>query len=402
MTAPLRHTDIQSGGAGITLLMAVAAGLAVANVYYAQPLIDDNIGADLGLNEAVLGFVMMSTQVGYGLGLMFVAPLGDLFDRRQLISAMSAGLCLALSASLQWAGHPAMFLIGMASVGVLAVVAQVIVAHAASLAAPDQRGRIVGTVTSGIVVGILLARTVSGSLSDLFGWRSVYAASAMTELGVAILLLRFLPTQPSRQPGVTYAALIRGFWKLFAEVPILRTGILAFFIFFAVTTLLTPLVLPLTAPPFSYSHTVVGLFGFAGVAGAMGAVSAGRLADRGHAQLVSGVALGIMVLSWGCAVLLPRSVWFLLIAVIAMDYGLQAVHVTNQSLIYRVRSDAQSRLAAAYMIFYAAGSGAGSVSSTIAYAAGGWEAVCILGAVVSSAGWVFWAWTRTDTSAPSQ
>ena len=401
MTAPLRHTDIHSAGAGITLLMAVAAGLAVANVYYAQPLIDA-IGADLGLDEAVLGFVMMSTQVGYGLGLICVAPLGDLFDRRQLISAMSAGLCLALSVVFV-AGHPAVFLIGMASVGVLAVVAQVIVAHAASLAAPDQRGRIVGTVTSGIVVGILLARTVSGSLSDLFGWRSVYAASAMAELGAAILLLRLLPTQSSRQVGVTYAALIRHFWKLFAEVPILRTrGILAFFIFFAVTTLLTPLVLPLTAPPFSYSHTVVGLFGFAGVAGAMGAVSAGRLADRGYAQLVSGVALGIIVLSWGSAVLLPQSIWFLVIAVIAMDYGLQAVHVTNQSLIYRVRSDAQSSLAAAYMIFYAAGSGAGSVSSTIAYATGGWEAVCILGAVVSSAGWVFWAWTRTDTSAPSQ
>ena len=280
---------------------------------------------------------MMSTQVGYGLGLMFVAPLGDLFDRRQLISAMSAGLCLALSVVFV-AGHPAVFLIGMASVGLLAVVAQVIVAHAASLAAPDQRGRIVGTVTSGIVVGILLARTVSGSLSDLFGWRSVYAASAMTELGVAILLLRLLPAQPSRQVGVTYAALIRGFWKLFAEVPDLAdSGILAFFIFFAVTTLLTPLVLPLTAPPFSYSHTVVGLFGLAGVAGAMGAVSAGRLADRGYAQLVSGVALGIMVLSWGSAVLLPQSIWFLVIAVIAMDYGLQAVHVTNQSLIYRVR-----------------------------------------------------------------
>jgi predicted MFS family arabinose efflux permease len=401
VTAPLRHTETHSAGAGITLLMAVAAGLAVANVYYAQPLIDA-IGADLRLSEAALGFVMMSTQIGYGLGLMFVGPLGDLFDRRQLISAMSAGLCLALSVVFV-AGHPAVFLIGMASVGVLAVVAQVIVAHAASLAAPDQRGRIVGTVTSGIVVGILLARTVSGSLSDLFGWRSVYAASAMTELGAAILLLRLLPTQPSRQLGVTYAALIRGFWRLFADVPILRTrGILAFFIFFAVTTLLTPLVLPLTAPPFSYSHTVVGLFGFAGVAGAMGAVSAGRLADRGHAQLVSGVALGIMVLSWGCAVLLPRSIWFLVIAVIAMDYGLQAVHVTNQSLIYRVRSDAQSRLAAAYMIFYAAGSGAGSVSSTIAYAAGGWEAVCLLGAVVSSAGWVFWAWSRTDTAAPSQ
>jgi predicted MFS family arabinose efflux permease len=401
VTAPLRHTDIHSAGAGITLLMAVAAGLAVANVYYAQPLIDA-IGADLGLNEAVLGFVMMSTQVGYGLGLICVAPLGDLFDRRQLISAMSAGLCLALSVVFV-AGHPAVFLIGMASVGVLAVVAQVIVAHAASLAAPNQRGRIVGTVTSGIVVGILLARTVSGSLSDLFGWRSVYAASAMAELGAAILLLRLLPTQPSRQVCVTYAALIRSFWKLFAEVPILRTrGILAFFTFFAVTTLLTPLVLPLTAPPFSYSHTVVGLFGFAGVAGAMGAVSAGRLADRGYAQLVSGVALGIMVLSWGSAVLLPQSIWFLVIAVIAMDYGLQAVHVTNQSLIYRVRSDAQSSLAAAYMIFYAAGSGAGSVSSTIAYATGGWEAVCILGATVSSAGWVFWAWTRTDTSAPSR
>jgi predicted MFS family arabinose efflux permease len=345
---------------------------------------------------------MMSTQIGYGLGLLLVAPLGDHFDRKILIAAMSAGLSLALSLVFA-ASYRFVFLSAMAGVGVLAVVAQVVVAHAASLAAESERGKIVGIVTSGIVVGILLARTVSGSLSDLLGWRSVYAASAVAEFTLAVLLFKLLPAQPVPNAKISYFSLIQGLLNLFVEVRILRVrGVLAFFIFFAVTTLLTPLVLPLTAPPFSLSHTIVGLFGFAGVAGAMGALSAGRLADRGHAEAVSATALSIMLGAWAVAALLPHSIWFLVVAVILMDYGLQAVHVTNQSLIYRIRPEAQSRLAAAYMIFYSAGSAAGSVSSTVAYAIGGWRAVCILGASISLAALVFWVMTKGQRPAQAR
>ena len=385
-TEPMLHR-------GVTRLMAVAAGLAVANVYYAQPLLDA-IGRDLGIGEAMLGIVIAVTQVGYGLGLLLVAPMGDLIDRRRLILAQVLLTVIALGVVFV-ATTAIVFLVAMTCVGVLAVVAQVIVAHAASLAAPGEQGRVVGTVTTGIVIGILLARTAAGTLSDLFGWRAVYVASSAAGLVVAALLLVALPAQRIPNAQMSYARLIATLFTLFAQLPMLRIrAMLAFFIFFTVTVLLTPLVLPLAAPPFELSHTEVGLFGLAGAAGALGASSAGRLADRGLGQRITGIALILMLLSWLPIALLPFSLWGLIVGIVIIDFGLQAVHVANQSLIYRARREAQTRLAAAYMIFYSIGCAIGSMLSTITYAQFGWNGVCLLGASGSTAGLAFWIATR--------
>jgi predicted MFS family arabinose efflux permease len=378
---------------GVTLLMAVAAGLAVANVYYAQPLLDV-IGHDLGIGESVLGVVIAMTQVGYGLGLLLVAPIGDLVDRRRLILTQVVLTVVALGV-VSFATTAMVFLVAMICVGVLAVVAQVIVAHAASLAAPGEQGRVVGTVTSGIVIGILLARTAAGTLSDLLGWRAVYVASSAAGLVVAALLLAALPAQRIKNSHLSYARLIATLFTLFAQSRILRIrASLAFFIFFTITVLLTPLVLPLSAPPFGLSHTEVGLFGLAGAAGALGASSAGRLADRGLGQRITGIALGLMLLSWLPIALLPYSLWGLIVGIFIIDYGLQAVHVANQSLIYRERPEAQTRLAAGYMMFYSIGCAVGSMLSTMTYAQFGWSGVCLLGASGSAAALGFWAATR--------
>jgi predicted MFS family arabinose efflux permease len=153
-------------------------------------------------------------------------------------------------------------------------------------------------------------------------------------------------------------------------------------------------VLLLSAPPYSLSHTVIGLFGLAGAAGALGAISAGRRADRGGAESVTRVALTLMLAAWGAAALLPYSIGYLVVAVVVMDYGLQAAHVANQSLIYRVRPDAQSRLAAGYMIAYSVGCATGSLLSTLTYAHAGWSGVCLVGAAGSSVALGFWAATR--------
>jgi predicted MFS family arabinose efflux permease len=377
----------------VTLLLAIAAGLAVANVYYAQPLLDA-IGRDFALDEGVLGLIIAVTQVGYGLGLLLVAPLGDLIERRRLILAQTALTVLAL-AIVAVAQSGIVFLAAMAAVGVLAVVAQVIVAHAASLAAPDVRGRVVGTVTTGIILGILLARTISGTLSDLFGWRAVYLASAAAGLVVSGLLVVALPPQGVRNARSGYGRLIATLFTLFRDVPILRVrATLAMLIFFTITTLLTPLVLPLSASPYNLSHTQVGLFGLAGAAGALGAVSAGRLADSGHAQRITGIALALMLLAWVPIALLPWSLWGLIAGIVIIDFGLQAAHVANQSLIYRVRPEAQTRLAAGYMIFYSIGCAAGSILSTLTYARFGWLGVCALGASGSAIAIAYWAATR--------
>jgi predicted MFS family arabinose efflux permease len=380
----------------VTLLFALACGLAVANVYYAQPLLD-TMAREFKISEATVGLVITATQIGYGLGLLLLVPLGDLLNRRRLILGQSLLSVLALL-SVAAAPTGAALLGAMSAVGLLAVVTQILVAYAAALAHPSERGTVVGTVTSGIIIGILLARTVSGALSDLFGWRSVYIVSAAATLVVVALLAKALPRQEARGVHMSYPRLIGSVFALFVEEPLLRTrAVLALLIFCAITTLWTPMVLPLAAPPFALSHTAIGLFGLAGAMGAIGASSAGRLADRGHAQQATGVALLVMLVSWLPVALMSYSLWGLIIGVLAMDFGLQAAHVANQSLILRVRPEARSRLTAGYMIFYSIGCATGSITSTLVYAQRGWIGVCALGAAISAVALVFWALSRGVT-----
>ncbi len=401
VAAPVRELTIPEPDAltapalsrAVTLLFSVACGLAVANVYYAQPLLDA-MATEFNIGHAVIGLVMTITQIGYGLGLLLVVPLGDLLDRRRLVVGQSLLTAIALIV-VAFAPSAGIMLAGMAAVGLLTVVTQVLVAYAGILADPSQRGRVVGVVTSGVIIGIVLARTVSGTLADLFGWRSVYLVSAVATLGIAGLLFKSLPLQTNRGVQVSYLRLIGSVFTLFIEEPVLRVrAVLALLIFAAVNVLWTPMVLPLSAPPFSLSHTEVGLFGLAGAMGAIGATSAGRLADRGHAQRTTGIALAIMLVSWQPIALLSHSLWGLIAGVVMIDFGLQSVHVSNQSLILSVRPEARSRLTAGYMIFYSIGCGAGAITSTMAYAQAGWLGVCLLGSVISAAALIFWALTR--------
>jgi predicted MFS family arabinose efflux permease len=397
LTAPtVQHQPaITPMSRGVTLLFAVAGGLSVANAYYAQPLLDTMAG-QFGIDRAGIGLVITITQIGYGLGLFLLVPLGDRLNRRKLVLGQS-GLSIVALLGVAAAPNATVLLVAMGLVGLLAVVTQILVAYAASLARPEERGAVVGTVTSGIIIGILLARTVSGTLADLLGWRSVYLVSAAATLLVVAALARVLPSDEPRRAAISYRELIASLFTLLREEPLLRRrAILALLIFMAMTLLWTPMVLPLSAPPFSFSHTQVGLFGLAGAVGAVGAASAGRLADRGHAQAVSGAALAIMLLSWLAVALLPVSLWGLILGVITMDFGLQAVHVANQSLIYRLRPEARSRLAAAYMIFYSIGSASGSLLSTIIYARLGWSGVCVAGAAISAIALAFWGLTRRE------
>ncbi|WP_339437214.1 MFS transporter [Pseudomonas sp. EL_65y_Pfl1_R32] len=376
----------------VVLLFAIACGLSVANVYYAQPLLDA-MAETFAMDHTTVGIIIALTQVGYGVGLLLLVPLGDLLNRRklivtQLLLSTLAVLVVALSCNSFW------LLAGMVLTGLLAVIAQVLVAFAAHLASPEQRGHVVGLVTSGIVVGLLLARSVSGAMADLAGWRSVYMLSAGLTLLMAILLWRVLPGTEQPQATGTYGALIRSVFSLFKEEKVLRDrAVLAMLIFAAGTVLWTPMVLPLSAPPLSLSHTQVGLFGLAGAAGALGAAHAGRLADKGFAQWVSGTALLLMLLSWVAIGFTQSSLWALSLGVIVFDLGLQAVHVTSQSLIYAVRPDAQSRLVAGYMVFYSVGSAVGSVSATAMYAWAGWIGVCGLGAAMNLLALIYWLTT---------
>ncbi|POR55298.1 putative MFS family arabinose efflux permease [Bosea psychrotolerans] len=382
----------------ITLLFAVASGLAVANAYFAHPLLDV-MAQELGLSRTIAGLIVGATQLGYGLGLILLVPLGDLVDRRSLIVGQSLLSALAL-VSVGFSSTAGMLLGSLAALGLLAVVTQTLVAYAASLAQPAERGQVVGIVTSGIVLGILLARTAAGLLTDLSGWRTVYLVSAALTLVIAGLLHKALPRQEHLPRTISYPRLIGSLVTLFVDEPVLRIrAVIAMLIFANITTLLTPLVLPLSAPPFSLSHTEVGLFGLAGAAGALGAARAGRWADQGLGQRITGLALGLMLLAWLPISWLGHSILWLILGVVIIDFGLQATHVTNQGMIYRVRPEAQSRLTAAYMVFYSIGSALGSSVSTIVYAHAGWNGVCLLGAGISALTIAFWFATLRATPA---
>ena len=385
----------------MALLFALTCGLSVANIYFAQPLLDA-MAQDFGIAPAAIGMVMTFTQIGYAFGLILIVPLGDLWDRRRLIVGQTTLSAVALII-VATASHAAVLLAGMVLVGVLAVVIQVLVALAATMARPAERGGAIGTVTSGVVAGVLLARFASGTLADIGGWRLVYLVSAGLMLAIATLLLRVLPRgRRTALTGAAYLALLRSTAALFVEERIVRErALFAFLIFANLNVFWNAIVLPLSAPPIALSHTSIGALGIAGVAGALAARNAGRLADLGWGQRTTGLSLLLMLAAWAPIACLQTSLWLLIAGVIMLDFAIQAVHVTSQSLMVAARPDAASRLVGGYMVFYSIGSATGAIASTIVYAAAGWSGVCILGAGISAAALLVWVITASRIEAPA-
>lgn len=380
-------------GPWMLLLFAVTAGASVANVYYAQPLLGA-MAADMGLQTADIGIVVTLAQIGYAAGLLLIVPLADIVNRRRLVIGQTMLLALAAAAVAIAPGAGMLFAAVMA-LGLLSVVVQVIMALTAVLAEPEERGRAVGLVTSGVVIGILAARFWAGLLADLGGWRTVYLASAILMATMSLLLARVLPRQMPEGSKESYGAILRSIPRLFLGDRLMRArAVLAFLIFASFSTLWTAMVLPLSDPPYSMSHTAIGLFGLASVAGALAASGAGRLADRGLAQPVTGFSLAVLAISWAAIACLPVTLPLFLFGVVALDFAVQAVHVTNQSLIFAARPEARSRLVGGYMIFYSAGSALGAICSTLIYGKAGWLGVSALGCSFSIVALIVWWFTR--------
>ncbi|MEK3729049.1 MFS transporter [Lysinibacillus sp. FSL W8-0953] len=380
----------------ITLLFATACGMSVANIYFAQPLLDQ-LSNEFTIDHSIIGVVITITQIFYGLGLLLLVPLGDLLNQRRLIIGQML-LSITALVIVGTASYSAVLFTGMALVGLLAVVTQTLVAFAATMASPTERGRVVGIVTSGIVIGILLARTFAGLLTDLAGWRSVYLVSATLMFLMVCIFLKVLPKVEREVKALSYFQLIKSVFMLFIQERTLRIrSVLAMLIFADFSILWTPLVLPLSAPPLTLSHSVIGAFGLIGVAGALAAAQAGKFADRGYGQKTTGIALVLLLISWLFINYLEKSLFALVVGIILLDLAVQAIHVTNQTMILPLRAEARSRLTAGYMVFYSIGSAGGSIASTQTYAHFGWEGVCLLGASISTIALIFWVMTRRFT-----
>lgn len=380
----------------VTFLFAAACGMSVANIYFAQPLLDQ-LSIAFNIDPSIIGVVITITQIFYGIGLLLLVPLGDLLNQRRLIIGQMLLSTTAL-VIVGTASYSIVLFTGMALVGLLAVVTQTLVAFAATIASPAERGRVVGIVTSGIVIGILLARTFAGLLTDLAGWRTVYLVSAAFMLIMVCLFVKVLPTVEREVNSLTYHQLIKSVFTLLKQERTLRIrAFLAMLIFADFSILWTSLVLPLSAPPLALSHSLIGAFGLVGVAGALAAARAGKLADRGFAQRTTGIALGLLLISWLFISYLEQSLFALIVGIVLLDLAVQAVHVTNQAIILPLRTEARSRLTAGYMIFYSIGSASGSIASTQIYAHFGWEGISFLGASISALAILFWATTLRFT-----
>lgn len=389
--APLSPATISVLSPHIIFLFSLTCALAVGNVYSAQPLLE-SISAALQVSPGTIGLVITATQAGYAIGLFSLVPLGDRFDRKKLVITHLLLSVLALIAAAL--AESLLALLGaMLLVGLMAVVTQTVVAWAAILSAPAQRGKVVGSVTSGIVMGILLARLVSGIIADIAGWRAVYMTSAALMLLITVLLVKVIPAAGPQNTATSMAGLLGSVPRLFVTEPLLRQrGALALLIFAAFSMLWSSMVLPLTA--MSLSHTQTGLFSLAGIAGALAASRSGAWADRGIDQRASGCALVLLTLSWLPIAFAQTSLLLLVIGVIMLDFAVQTVHVINQSMLIAGKPAITSRLIGAYMYFYATGSALGAITATQLYAHWGWYAVCGGGALVSACALILWYGTR--------
>ncbi|MFE3653221.1 MFS transporter [Streptomyces sp. NPDC059152] len=388
-------------GRGTLLLMSVATGLSVAGNYFAQPLLDV-IGRDLHLSTGTTALVVTVAQTGYGLGLLLLVPLGDLLERRRLAVVLCALTAVFLTVTAS-APNAALLLTGTALTGLASVAAQVVMPFAATLSAPAERGRTIGTVMTGLLLGILLARTAAGLLAELGGWRTVYWVNAALMLLMAVLLRLRLPALRTTA-GLRYPALLRSTLALFAQEPVLRwRAALGALTFAGFSVLWTALVFLLSGPAYGWQESTIGLLGLVGAAGSLAASTAGRLADRGLAHRVTGVSAFLLLGSWGLlAAGGTGGAWSLaalLAGVIVLDLAAHAVHVSNQNLVYAIRPEARNRLNSAYMTSYFVGGAVGSALTSMVWGLGGWGGVCVLGAGMAGAVVGVWVaeWLRRRT-----
>ncbi|MDR3014748.1 MAG: MFS transporter [Delftia acidovorans] len=375
------------------LLMATACGLCAGANYFNQPLLH-SIAIDLGISEARASLTVTMAQVSYALGLLLLVPLGDMLERRRLVLGLMLLAALGMLAS-GMAHSFALLAAGTLMTGLFSVAAQVLVPMAASFAAPGASGRAVGLVMSGLLIGILAARSVAGLLSELGGWNAVYWVGALATAGVALLLRRALPLAQPAQP-MGYGAVMRSLLTLAREQPRLRSRALIGGMGFAtVSVLFSTMALLLAGPGYGLGDAQIGLIGLVGVAGALMANMAGRLADRGLEQRTTLAGGLLMLAGWGALWLGGASLWWFLAGLLIVDAALQALHISNQNVIYALAPLARSRVNAVYMTGYFIGASLGSALGSAVWLHWGWTGASIAGLALSLATLAVVAWDRS-------
>ncbi len=365
----------------LVLLLAVACGATVANLYYAQPLLD-TIARELHVSSGAAGLLVTATQLGYVGGLLLIVPLGDLLQRRKLVSRLLLVDAVALAAA-SFAPSFGVLAAALACVGVASCATQILIPFASSLAREQERGRVVGRVMTGVLLGILLARLVSGVTAALGGWRLIYGLAAGVMLLFAFVLRRALP-EVKPPSDMAYPRLLASVGELVREEPVLRSRMLLGALSMASFTGMWVALSFLLASQYGLGEATIGLFSLAGLAGAGIASFAGRAADRGHGLGALRLATALVLASWGLLAL--NTLPLVIVGIVVLDLGIQGTQILNQSAIYRLRPEARSRLTTAYLTAYFAGAVSGSAGASLAWERGGWNAVCGAGGAVALVG----------------
>ena len=378
----------------LVFLMAFAIGVTIASNYYAQPLLH-SITHDLNIAVEHAGSIIMAAQFSYAVGLLFITPLGDKFERKHLIIILmvlsTCGLIVSALSKNLW-----MLIVGTSMTGLFSTVAQVLIPFAATLAKPEQRGKIVGTLMSGMLLGILLGRAFAGAISTIADWHYVYWIATGIMVIVTLLLWSSLPTYRNTI-NINYFQLLWSISSLYKQEPILRIRSLLAVISFALFSLLwTPLAFLLSNDPYHYSDFIIGLFGIAGAAGALGSPIVGKLSDKGKGWLATTIGLCLLLLSWLPLSFAQCSIIALILGVVILDFSVQVTHVSNMSAIYQIRPEARSRMNTGYMVCYFIGGMLGSVGSTYLFSHYGWIAIVVTGTILGLMGIICWLfYTKT-------
>ncbi|PRB41306.1 MFS transporter [Arthrobacter sp. MYb23] len=373
----------------LLLLLAVVAGFMVSNIYYGQPLLE-RMGAGLGISVASIGWIVASSQAGYLLGLVLLVPLGDLVDRRILISIQVAASAVGAGA-VTLASSQATLLLAFAVLGLASSVVQTIVAYTAASSTPDQRGGNIGTVTAGVVSGLILARTVAGGMTELWGWRSVYVFAAVAAVILSLTVLRALPRDHAVRGRANYWRAVSSVAILTRRNPVFRTrALITMLLFASFGVLWSGMSLLLSGPAWNLPPGVIGLFGLAGLVGILAASKAGAAADRGWGQQVTGISLAALLGSWLALSLGNWSLLWFIAGIVVLDAAVQAVHVSSQTMIVAGAEESASSIIGSYMVFYSVGSAVGAAAVAPVFDAWGWTGASVLGAVFALLALAVW------------
>lgn len=364
----------------VLYLMSISAGLIVANLYYNQPLLHQ-IAVTYGVTESAVSNVALSTQLGYAFGLLFIIPLGDKISNHRILKYDFLVMVLSLIAAAM-ANSLLLLIISSFFIGFTSAIPQLFVPMAAQLSDEKGRGRAIGIVMSGLLIGILGSRVISGFVGEQFGWRVIYYAAAVLMVLLFFILQAKLPRLNPHFPG-SYGSLLKSIFHYFKTEPALRLAALRGGLAFAGLSAFWTTLVFLMEDSFGYGSTITGLFGLLGIVGALGATVVGKLSDKFNKDKIIIFSSLLLIVSWIIFLVSGNSIFGLIVGVVLVDLGLQALHITNQNIIFSKNPEGRNRVNTVYMVSFFIGGALGTTLGALAWQEYVWIGVSVLGISLS-------------------